>query len=131
MRRFCVCVVSVAMLLSLAACGVKMPSVGETAPSSSESTDTTQLPEATDALSELRGDMKPPVMAVADLGFPKLSENFEILDYLLDVRIKDEEDLTGMFDLPMLGRIPNFNDSNKKKDARYGYGEEAEGGEKK
>ena len=84
MRRFCVCVVSVAMLLSLAACGVKMPSVGETAPSSSESTDTTQLPEATDALSELRGDMKPPVMAVADLGFPKLSENFEIMDYLLD-----------------------------------------------
>ena len=60
-----------------------------------------------------------------------LAAAYVFLDYLLDVRIKDEEDLTGMFDLPMLGRIPNFNDSNKKKDARYGYGEEAEGGEKK
>lgn len=30
--------------------------------------------------------------------------------FLKDTRIKDENDLTDMFDLPILGRIPNFDD---------------------
>lgn len=31
--------------------------------------------------------------------------------FLQDTRIKDENDLTDMFNLPILGRIPNFNDA--------------------
>lgn len=50
------------------------------------------------------------------------------LSYLMDVRIKDEEELAARYDFPVLGRIPNFNESNKTKDARYGYGQDAEGG---
>lgn len=42
-----------------------------------------QSSQPEDALSALRSDMKPPVMAVADLGFPTLSEEFGIMDYLL------------------------------------------------
>lgn len=41
--------------------------------------------------------------------------------YLLDVRIRGEEDLTALFDLPVLGQIPDVDtikDSDKKK---YGY----------
>ena len=45
-------------------------------------TDPTQSTEPADALSALRADMLPPVMAVADLGFPTLSEEFGIQDYL-------------------------------------------------
>ena len=60
-----------------------------------------------------------------------LAAAYVFLDYLLDVRIKDEEDLNSLFELPLLGRIPNFNDSNKTKDARYGYGQETEGGEQR
>lgn len=38
--------------------------------------------------------------------------------YLRDTRIKDENDLTDMYDIPILGRIPQFeNDST----GRYGY----------
>ena len=43
------------------------------------------------------------------------------LMFLLDVRIKDDEDLTALFDVPILGRIPDVEtvgDANKKK---YGY----------
>lgn len=35
--------------------------------------------------------------------------------YLLDVRIKSEEDLTQLFDLPMLGQIPAFEENDRKK----------------
>lgn len=35
--------------------------------------------------------------------------------YLLDVRIKSEEDLTQLFDLPMLGQIPAFSEEDDKK----------------
>lgn len=44
----------------------------------------TESTEPADALSALRADMLPPVMAVADLGFPTLSEDFGIQDYLLE-----------------------------------------------
>ena len=39
--------------------------------------------------------------------------------FLLDVRIKDEEDLNSLFDLPVLGQIPSFDDVSSK---RRGYG---------
>ena len=35
--------------------------------------------------------------------------------YLMDVRIKNEEDLTQLFDLPMLGQIPSFAENERKK----------------
>lgn len=35
--------------------------------------------------------------------------------YLLDVRIKSEEDLTQLFDLPMLGQIPAFEENDRTK----------------
>ena len=41
--------------------------------------------------------------------------------FLLDVRIRDDEDLTSLTDLPILGQIPNIDaikDSGRKK---YGY----------
>jgi capsular polysaccharide biosynthesis protein len=42
------------------------------------------------------------------------------LRVLLDVRIKTDEDLTAMFDVPVLGQIPDFNVVQKK---RKGYGQ--------
>lgn len=42
------------------------------------------------------------------------------LRVLLDVRIKTDEDLTAMFDIPVLGQIPDFNAVQKK---RKGYGQ--------
>ena len=44
--------------------------------------------------------------------------------FLLDVRIKDEEDLTMLFDLPVLAQIPAFAASNSK---RSGYSTEKNG----
>lgn len=38
--------------------------------------------------------------------------------YLRDTRIKDENDLTDMFDIPILGRIPQFENEPS---SRYGY----------
>ena len=38
---------------------------------------------------------------------------------LLDVRIKEEDDLTAMFDLPVLGQIPNFSHSSGGKKSAY------------
>lgn len=48
-----------------------------------------------------------------------LAVGFVTLRYLLDVRIKDEEDLTQLFDLPVLGQIPAFTQTASKQ--RYGY----------
>lgn len=42
------------------------------------------------------------------------------LRVLLDVRIKTDEDLTAMFDIPVLGQVPDFNAVQKK---RKGYGQ--------
>lgn len=58
-----------------------------------------------------------------------LSAGWVFLGYILDVRVKDEEDLASMYDLPLLGQIPNFNESNKNKEARYGYVQNPKGGE--
>ena len=46
--------------------------------------------------------------------------------FLKDTRIKDENDLTDMFNMPILGRIPDFNDSVT--GTRYAE-TESEGGE--
>lgn len=36
---------------------------------------------------------------------------YAVIAFMKDTRIKDENDLTDMFNLPILGRIPNFNDA--------------------
>ena len=42
--------------------------------------------------------------------------------FLLDVRINDEEDLTLIFDLPVLAQIPAFVPEGSKRHSGYGYG---------
>ena len=68
MKRLFAILIAVLLLL-LTACG---------------SGDTAQSTETGDALSALRGEMKPPVMAVADFYFPELTEEFGVMDYLMD-----------------------------------------------
>ncbi|MGX8699412.1 MAG: YveK family protein, partial [bacterium] len=53
------------------------------------------------------------------------------VDFLLDVRIKDEEELISISDLPVLGRIPEFSSLSgaKERADRYGY-DYGYGGEK-
>ena len=43
------------------------------------------------------------------------------LRYLLDVRLKDSEDLEMIFDIPVLGQIPTFVSADAKKKSGYGY----------
>ena len=62
------------MLLLLTACG---------------SGDPAQSVETDDALSVLRGEMKPPVMAVADFFFPELTEEFGVMSIPTIVVVKD------------------------------------------
>jgi len=51
------------------------------------------------------------------------------LRFLLDVRIKDEEDLNVLFELPVLAQIPAFLPEGSKRRSGYGYGNEnAKGG---
>lgn len=45
------------------------------------------------------------------------------LRFLLDVRIKDEEDLTSLFNLPVLSQIPTFVPDGTKRRGSYGYDE--------
>lgn len=42
--------------------------------------------------------------------------------FLLDVRINDEEDLTILFDLPVLAQVPAFVPEGSKRRSVYGYG---------
>lgn len=44
-----------------------------------------------------------------------LAVAYVTLRHLLDVRLKDEDELVQMFDLPVLGRIPSFSQLNSKK----------------
>ena len=48
-----------------------------------------------------------------------------MIQYLQDTRVKDEEDLTNLFDYPILGRIPHFNRSDSANTYGYGSTEEA------
>jgi len=79
MKRICIFVLIFAALLSFTACdGKKLFSdIFEPTASNAQT-------ESTDGLSQLRADMKPPVIAVANFYFPELSEDFGIMDYLLD-----------------------------------------------
>lgn len=47
---------------------------------------------------------------------------YSFLCFLLDVRIKDEEDLTMLFDLPVLAQVPAFVPEGSKRRSGYGYG---------
>ena len=47
---------------------------------------------------------------------------FLTIAFLLDVRINDEEDLTIIFDLPVLAQIPAFVPEGSKRRSGYGYG---------
>ena len=47
---------------------------------------------------------------------------FVTLRFLLDVRVKDEEDLTSLFNLPVLAQIPTFVPDGTKRRGSYGYG---------
>lgn len=73
MKRLICGVLILCLLGALTACGREVESTGQTLP---------QPKEATDSLSALRADMKPPVIAIADFGFPELSEAYDIMDYL-------------------------------------------------
>lgn len=81
MKRLIACTLIFIMLLSLAACKEQSPAQTE-APTAGQAQK--QPVEKLDSLSTLRADMKPPVMAVADFGFPELSKEFRIMDYLMD-----------------------------------------------
>lgn len=68
-----------------------------------QSTDAAVLPapaETGDALSALRSDMKPPIMAVADFGFPELRGEADVMNYLLD------EYPSWMNEMDFIGKIP-------------------------
>ena len=41
--------------------------------------------------------------------------------FLLDMRIRSEEDLTALFDMPILGQIPNIDTINSVNKKKYGY----------
>ena len=43
------------------------------------------------------------------------------IQFLLDVRIKTEEDLAMLFDIPVLGQIPSFEEVSAQKKRGYGY----------
>lgn len=49
------------------------------------------------------------------------------IQFLLDVRIKEAEDLVSQYDYPILGQIPNFEQVSTKRSGKsgYGYGYEA------
>ena len=44
------------------------------------------------------------------------------IQFLLDVRIKEAEDLMSQYDYPILGQIPNFEQINTKRSGKNGYG---------
>jgi len=69
----------------------------------------------------------------AAIGFFVAAAYIMIL-FLSDVRIKDEEELVGMFDLPVLGQIPAFLPEGAKARSSYekkGYGHVENGGNQK
>lgn len=60
-----------------------------------------------------------------------LAAAYIFLGYLMDVRVKDEEDLAMLFDdIPLLGQIPAFDETDKSKDARQAYAQGVQGGDK-
>lgn len=85
MKRLFLCILAMLLLLT-AACEKEPPVPTQpqaTTPTQAQ-TEPTVPTQPTDPLSLFREEMKPPIMAVADFGFPTLSEDFGILDYLMD-----------------------------------------------
>lgn len=80
MRKAIALTLALIIMLSLGACSQSdLPissSAGSTAP--------TVPAETVDSLFALRSDMKPPIMAVADFGFPELRTEADVMNYLLD-----------------------------------------------
>ena len=83
----------IALLISAAGCtgGDTEPTGKTKLPMQTEGNETNQpettepsQPEQTDALTALRARMQEELIAVADFGFPELSESYEIMDYLQD-----------------------------------------------
>lgn len=59
---------------------------------------------------------------------------YVLIQFLMDVRIKDEEDLTALFSFPVLGQIPVFTTDNTKYKGRHqgkGSATQKKGGAKK
>ena len=88
MKQVCALCMVLAMLLALAGCDIQVnppaptetPAITETPTTAA----TTVQTEPASALSVFRTHMTQTMMAIADFGFPELSEEFEIMDYLLD-----------------------------------------------
>ena len=93
MKRWLCAILSLSLILALCACSASDGPAEETGK-------VAQTEPSGDALWQLRGDMKPPVIAVADFGFPDLSENFDIMDYLRDEYPKWLEKTEFLRDIP-------------------------------
>ena len=77
MKKWSVAALILCVCLLLAACGQK-GFIGDKIPVP------TAQEAPSDSLGELRSQMKPPIIAVADFGFPELSEDYDVMDYLLE-----------------------------------------------
>lgn len=78
MKRFFAFVLTLLMILSFAACSER-----NTPPDQiDESPETMVTTQPVDSLAALRAEMKPPIMAVLDFGFPELSDEFDVMEYL-------------------------------------------------
>ena len=93
MKRWLCAILSLSLILALCACSASDGPAEETGK-------VAQTEPSGDALWQFRGDMKPPVIAVADFGFPDLSENFDIMDYLRDEYPKWLEKTEFLRDIP-------------------------------
>ena len=79
MKRHCAYLAILAALLFLTACG-RQKTIDD---QPTDPVPTAPAVQPADDLSSFRADMKPPVMAVADFGFPDLSEESDVMAYLL------------------------------------------------
>lgn len=87
MKRFMIFAVILALLLSFTACGDSKIDhfTKPTAPTQPvQTTQPTVVTQPEDSLSLFRKEIGEPLVAIADFGFPALSEEFEILDFLMD-----------------------------------------------
>ena len=89
MKRLITGIIAFVLLLSLAACD-KQPADPTVKPTTDTTTDSPTKPAIQttdgkkDSLTMFREEMPDVVMAVADFGFPELSEEFGIMDHLLE-----------------------------------------------
>lgn len=107
MRRLCICMLIAALLLGLSACELNIPDIlGKFV---TEPVETQTGPEApADELSQFRGELGTHIMAVADFGFPLITEEAGIMGHLL------EEYPGWMGEHGFIGQIP------RERTVRYG-----------